>query len=210
MDFSGRALYNNLFIVKQIAGAYRRQNIDIYRAESFHDSLGSSMSISDLDHDGTLELILPIALESYRGASPTPVWTSIYKWEKNGYIEADDRFKDFYSGILLPNVDKKIEELTRGKSEAEQDLDERLMSIWVIKDKIIRLLGIDPQAGIQRAIKWTKSPNPKVRENAVITLSDIPGVEATRLLEALSADPNYSVNIRAQRGLKKRHEKGVE
>ncbi len=209
-DNSGREFYNNLYIVKQIAGGYRRQHIEINNAKEFGESLDARMAVFDLDQDGMLELILPIEIGSYRGAAPTPNWTSIYKWKRGGFIESDDRFKDFYSEILLPNVDKKIEELSRGKSEAEQDLDERLMSIWVIKDKIIRLLGIDPQAGLQRATKWANSPNPNVRENAVITLSDIPGVEATRLLEALSADPYYSVNIRAQRGLKKRSERAKE
>lgn len=209
MDYSGRAFYNNLYIVKQIAGGYRRQWISIASTETFKESLGASTVIYDLDHDGMLELILPIRIGAYRGASLTPVWTSIFKWEKYGYVEADERFKGFYEESL-PRIEKTIAELSRGKSEEAQNLDELLTTIWVIRDKIIRLLGIDPQAGLQRAIRWTKSANWVVRENAAVVFSEIPGEEAARFLGELAADPYVSVRIYAQSVLKKRGEKARE
>ncbi len=206
MDYSGRVFYNNLYIVKQLEGAYRRQWIFITSTETFKESLGASTAIYDLDHDGMLELILPIRIGAYRGASLTPVWTSIFKWEKYGYVEADERFKGFYEE-RLPRIEKTIVELSRGKSEEAQDLDELLTATWVIRDKIVRLLGRDPQAGLLRAIRWTKSANWVVRENAVVVFSEIPGEEAGRYLEELAADPYVSVRLYAQGVLKKRSEK---
>lgn len=212
--------YNNFFIVKQVEGAYRRQRIFINPADTFMESLeelrnsrrgycsicdqGCAVVISDLDHDGTLELILPMAIASYWLGNPTPLWTSIYKWEKTGYVEADEQFRGFYEDILLPDVERMIAALSRGKSEAEQDLDEELTTEWVTRDKIVRFLGRDLQAGFQRAIRWAKSADPDLRENAAITLSEIPGGEAARYVEELAVDPD---GFYAQNVLKKRCDK---
>ncbi len=79
---------------------------------------------------------------------------------------------------------------------------------WLIKDKIIRLLGGDPRTGFERAIKWAKSANPYVRQNAAIAFSEIPGEEAARHLEKLAADPCCSLLI--EYVLKKRRDKARE
>jgi hypothetical protein len=60
-----------------------------------------------------------------------------------------------------------------------------LAAEWVIKEKVIRLLGIDSRAGLQRAIKWSKSSNLNLRLNAAIILKEIPGEEAARYLREL-------------------------
>ncbi len=223
MDFSGRAFYNNLYIVKQITGAYRRQVISINNADRIIEGLdelrnspcGSfsilgKVAISDLDQDGTLELIVPIKVGGSRGSRLTPIWPSIYKWELFKYIEADERFKSFYEEILLPNIDKRIEELSRGKSEEGVGLDEELTTEWVIRDRIVRFLGRDPQAGLQRAIEWTKSDNVVVRQNAALVFSEIQGEEADRYLEKLAADPNIFVSCYSKYYHDKRREKAKE
>ena len=203
MDYSGRAFYNNFFVIKQIAGGYRYQSVFIWNAETFavssdellpgrryYDFLdkGCSVIIADLNQDGMLELILPILLGHYRGASPMPIWPGIYKWEEYGYMQADDQFSGVYEKNLLPGIDEIITVLSSDKNIAEPDLDERLAAEWVIKDKIIRLLGIDSQAGLQRAIRWSQSANRNLRENAAITLIDIPGDDATRYLNEMNLD----------------------
>ncbi len=221
MDYSGRAFYNHLFIVKQVAGAYRQQEISINSSDRFMESpdelrnsdRGSwstccTVVVSDMDHDGTLELILPIELAFYRGAKPTPLWTSINKWKKHRFIEADEQFKGFYKEILFPNVERRIEVLSSGRSEGPGPFDELSSMEWLIKDKIVRLLGGDPRTGLERAMGWAKSANPYVRQNAAIALSEIPGEEAARHLEKLAADPGCSLLI--DYILKKRREKARE
>ena len=203
MDYSGRAFYNNFSAIKQIAGAYRKQDIDIRNSDEFIEFPGSSMSILDLDHDGAQELILPISIGSYRGANLSPDWPSIYKWKKYRFIKADEQFKSFYEEILLPDIERAIEVLSRDKSEEEQDLDEKLSIDWLIRDKIVRFLGRDPHAGLQRATRWAKSANANVRENADIALKEILGKDAVSEKEAREiASSDWGVN--AEPSIKKK------
>lgn len=202
MDYSGRAFYNNFSAIKQIAGAYRKQDIDIRSSDEFREFPGSSTSILDLDHDGTQELILNVEMGSSRGASLSPDWPSIYKWKKYRFVKADEQFKSFYEG-LLPGIESVIERLSRNKSEEEQDLDEELSLEWLIRDKIIRFLGRDPQAGLQRATRWAKSANANVRENADIVLKEILGKGAVSENEARDiASSDWGVN--AEPSIKKK------
>lgn len=101
-----------------------------------------------------------------------------------------------------------IEGLSSGKYRGAGPFDEVLSMEWLIKDKIIRLLGGDPRTGFERAIKWAKSANPYVRQNAAIAFSEIPGEEAARHLEKLAADPCCSLLI--EYVLKKRRDKARE
>jgi hypothetical protein len=116
MDYSGRAFYNNFFVIKQIAGGYRYQSVFIWNAETFtvisdellpgrryYDFLdkGCSVIIADLNQDGMLELILPILL-TLSGSCSMPIWPGIYKWEEYGYMQADDQFLAVYERTSFP------------------------------------------------------------------------------------------------------------
>lgn len=182
----------------------------------WHQSLGGWMlsdldgATKDLDGDGFPELILPILLSDYRGARVMPVWTAVYKWNGEKYEEASAHFKEFYQKEVLPEVEARIREVTErarraGKTPAEYDeIDEEILSAHqLIKDKIIRVTGEDPYAGVERARAWAKSPYPYVRENAIRVFEDIPGRYFQADLEVLAADPNPIVAMSAKMALER-------
>lgn len=220
LDSSGRGFYNNLYVVKKTGPAFSYQDIFIWNAARIGESLtplreshmgslsicdqGCQVIVSDIDGDGLLELFAPILLGPYRGSSPSPLWTGIFKWESGRYSEADLQFQSFYSGVLLSHVEQRIAELSEGKAEVQQGLDQRLDLEWVIKDRILRLFGSDPRAGLERAVGWARSPDPVARQNALVELGEIPGEEARRVLQELSRDKDVRIAGEAQRLLRKR------
>jgi hypothetical protein len=221
-DFSGRAFYNNLYVVKRTGGGFRSQHIWVWMAPRITESMaelrnssrgswsicdqGCEVIMTDLDRDGLMELIVPVDIGGRRGGHPFPLWTAIFRWEEFRYVKADERFRSFYETVLLPKVEQKISELSLGKDESEQDGDEVLGVEWVVKDKIIRLLRGDPNVGLDRAIRWARHPNPNVRLNALAEFGEIPGEESRRYLEILAKDDNVRVKNYAESLTRERRE----
>lgn len=219
-DASGRAFYNTLTVVKRIGGGFRFQPIWIWSApkitESFGDlqtsargswsicENGCEVIVTDLDQDGSMELILPVGIGHSRAGAPFPLWTTIFRWEEFRYVQAEERFRSFYETVLLPKVEQKITELSRGKDESQQDRDEALGVEWVVRDKILRLLRGGPNVGLERAIRWAKHPNPNVRLNALAEFGEIPGEESLRYLEMLAKDDDTNVHTYAERLIRER------
>ncbi len=52
----------------------------------------------------------------------------------------------------------------------------RALAVAVMeRDKILRVLGRDPDAGLAEAREWMKSPDPELAEDAVVVLRDMGG-----------------------------------
>jgi len=52
----------------------------------------------------------------------------------------------------------------------------RLLAAAVMeRDKILRVLGRDPEAGLAEAREWMKRPDPELAEDAVVVLRDMGG-----------------------------------
>ncbi|MFQ6120973.1 MAG: hypothetical protein ACE5KE_13950 [Methanosarcinales archaeon] len=139
VDYSGRAFFNNLYIVKQRGQTYTYQWIFVENVGRFDEVIedlekgwrgsmtlcfrGCKMVIKDMDNDGSLELIIPIKLTEYRGARPYALWTAIYKWNGEKFQDASEQFKDFYQTVLLPKVDTRIRELEEEMRKFQSELD---------------------------------------------------------------------------------------
>jgi hypothetical protein len=153
--------------------------------------------IRDLDGDGKKELIVPSRLESQGPGgplNPTVVWPKVYRLRNAQYVDASRDFPTFYDEEIIPGVDASIEQARRKvadqrepalppagdphfvQREAEARLPQRQLAAQVMtRDKILRVLGRDPSAGLDAAREWTKSADPYVVANAVVVLRDMGG-----------------------------------
>lgn len=212
-----RAFFNSLGIYKSISDEkVPYQGIEVWMLDRLEGVL------KDLDNDGYSELILPILITEYRGVRPFALWTAIYKWNGEKFQEASEQFNYFYRTVLLPKVEHRIieleEEMRKYQSELDslrdklgqkeinyviESLEESLSAEWIIRDKIYRLLGDEPLAGLERAKQWAKSPNSNLRGNAIVVFEEIKDEESLSYLELLSQDSNSIVAWRAQQTLKK-------
>src|ERR1019366_910067 len=131
--------------------------------------------IRDLDGDGKKEIILYSYLDlAGRRADATPMWPQVYRLKGEEYIPASKDFHEFYDLEILPELDKEIAKPTH----LEPTTDELFVAaLEMQRDKILRVLGRDPNAGLEKARRWTKSDNPVMIDNAVVVLSDIGGHE---------------------------------
>lgn len=214
---TSRCFFNSLSIYKSISNEkVPYQSIEVWMLDKLDRVL------EDLDNDGYQELILPILITEYRGVRPFALWTAIYKWNGEKFQEASEQFNYFYRTVLLPKVEHRIieleEEMRKYQSELDslrdklgqkeinyviESLEESLSAEWIIRDKIYRLLGDEPLAGLERAKQWAKSPNSNLRGNAIVVFEEIKDEESLSYLELLSQDSNPIVAWRAQQTLKK-------
>ena len=94
--------------------------------------------------------------------------------------KAQQDFKDVQTSILAPNIDPN--EL---RKEARRQLERTLAGLIMCRDKILRVLGRDPNAGLAQAREWMSNPDPVMVDNARVVFQDIGGhdeeVRAARL-----------------------------
>jgi hypothetical protein len=183
----------------------------------WHQTLGGVLqeidrAIEDLDADGIAELILPIVIGRFSGQGRA-LWTAVYKWEDGKFVDASGQFKKFYQARIIPKLEAHIRELNQLRQTPQgvltpQDVqlsreihEEKLAAAWMVKDKIARVTGEDPNAGITRAQEWAKSPNKYLRENAIHVFEDINDGNSKIDLEILATDPDPFVAGSAKRAL---------
>ena len=169
-DLSGRAFFDYLAIYQQDhAGKPAVQQwIE-------GDGIGTDLSkvVRDLNHDGKHELIIPRVLFSY-STSQTFTWPAVYRRENGKYVEASRDFPAFYGKEILPSLNKHI-----GEDQAQPPPGSRPQDIAAVatmkRDKILRVLGRDPTAGLREAYQWMNSDDPQVLQCAITTFADIGG-----------------------------------
>lgn len=161
-DLSGRALYDYLAI-------YSRSNSGKVVLQQWirGDGIGSDIAkiVRDVNSDGKAELIIPARLLSYSTAE-TYAWPSVYKLEDGKYVESSRDFPDFYDNEILPRLQKQIDYSGGGASG---------IPVVMERDKILRVLGRDPSAGLEQARQWMTSNDPRVLQAAAATFQDIGG-----------------------------------
>jgi hypothetical protein len=133
--------------------------------------------IRDLGGNGQDELVIPTMLgTSWLPVIATRTWPAVYRLEDGKYVEASRDFPNFYDKEVLPQLDKEItgaqQRFDEGReSEAGVALEE------IQKDKILRILGRDPTAGLQQAYQWMNSDDSLLLQCAIATFEDIGGHE---------------------------------
>jgi len=179
-DVNGRAFYNALLIyTRDAAGRLASQEI---RGSSIQDL---PKIVRDINGDGKDELIIPTELVSHSTAATT-TYPAVYRLENGKYVEASRDFPGFYEDKALPKVTREIEDTHRdidkiGTSasplelQAKQSLQGKLADLITERDKILRLTGREPTAGLEDARKWMSSDNPDLLQDAALTFEEIGG-----------------------------------
>jgi hypothetical protein len=197
MDVNGRAFFDALLIFWRDASGKM-----IYQEVRGGRILDLGRVVRDLNGDGKKELVIPIELVSHSSAGAA-IWPAVYRLEKGKYVEASGDFPGFYEDEALPKLKSKIENTRRtmtrvGTSETPLDLEYRqslqgkLADLITERNKILRLIGRDPTAGLQDAREWMKSNDPDLLQDAAVTLKDISGHED----EARAASEAYQRTAR--------------
>lgn len=130
-------------------------------------------AIRDLNGAGKKEIALYSYLDPAGGRAAggvTPVWPQVYRLEGEKYVPASAEFPDFYQREVLPELDKEI----AGTPSIQEPV---LAALEMQRDKIQRVLGRDPNAGLEKARQWAKSDNPELIEDAKDVFLDIGGHE---------------------------------
>ena len=181
IDYSGREFYNNLAITWQESAGPRVQTITVWNMESLEGA------IQDLDGDGKPEILTQELLTPYLGSRPYAVWTSVQSLAGKEYVEASSRFPAFYRNVFLPALEKKLSELRTAQEKYGIEVTE------VALYKALRSIGQDREAGLQRALSWSRDPDPLIRIYAVAVLSDIDSAVASEALSRLAEDADKEV-----------------
>jgi hypothetical protein len=208
---ASRAFFGGPAIFKSVAGKkVRLQTLNGWMLRYLNDAL------KDLDGDGVPELLLPILLSEYRGARFMPVWTAVYKWNGEKFVDMSSQFSEFYHRDVLPEIEMQIQKASvpwqppaAGTASPEdielshQSHDEELATAWVVRDKIMRVLGEEPRAGVERAYEWARSPNENIRADAMVVFEELEDPAFTAELQVLAVDPYPSVAHGARRVLER-------
>ncbi len=146
-----------------------------------------SETFRDLNGDGKLEIVLSTAL------GVNAAWPQILRVQNGGWVDASREFPRFYDTEVLPQLEKDIGEARENVAKHQGDpkpspgplfdLAERgwrepqrlLASLLMRRDKILRVLGRDPNAGLAGAREWVKSDDPELVQDAVDVFEDIGG-----------------------------------
>jgi len=197
LDDSGRAFYNTLRIVWADGAGFRVQDLGSWNLASLAET------VADLDGDGKMELILPQELTPYLGSRPMATWRAVYRLDKNRRYKArSESFGTFYESRELPRIAKDIEQTrTNADRLSERRVSDRILVLEIERDKLHRVLGDDPEAGLPSALEWATSSDPTRRLLAVGVLSDIRLPQAQQALKVLARDAHRDVGILAERAL---------
>jgi hypothetical protein len=170
LDVNGRAFFNALMIYsRDSSGKISTREIDGWMISD----LGKV--IQDLKGDGKDELIIPTVLISYSTAE-TSTWPAVYRLENGKYVEASSEFPRYYDDKVLPQLNKEIND-ARAKVPTGLANDASVALPMMVKDKILRITGHDPTAGLQQAYQWMNSDDPRLLQDAAATFQDIGGHE---------------------------------
>jgi hypothetical protein len=191
LDISGRGYSNTLMIYsRDSAGNVNSQEIHGWKMGNFKEM------VKDLNGNGQDELIVPIELDwppgSWTPTTETPAWPAVYRLENGRYVEDSSDFSNYYDTEVLPQLDQSIT-----TAEGRGFSDALAMSI-LEKNKILRLLGRNPVAGLNQAYQWMNSDNPTLMQCAIATFGDIGSheKEVRTLQQALPAAITHEIETR--------------
>ena len=132
---------------------------------------------ADLNGDGQTETI-DFANLQYDPPSqrtkfiPNGRWPQVYRLRNGKYVEASRDFPKFYENKIVPELDKAM-----ANAPEEQSPTRYLAALIMCRDKILRVIGRDPTAGLKQAREWMTSPDPVLVDDAKSVFQDIGGHE---------------------------------
>jgi hypothetical protein len=198
VDLAGDGRYELAVIASSgpccvVVGIIRQDSAGKLSDQHFDGAGSLKDAFKDLDGDGKKELILwPEVAQpgSWTPMTATPRWPAVYRLENDKYVEASRDFPNFYDSEILPKLDHDIRRAKNPQTVAILTLE---------RDKVLRLLGRDPTAGLTHAYEWMSSGDPQMLQCAVATFRDIGGHDK-EMREAQQAIPAAFKKELAARG----------
>ncbi len=195
LDISGRGYSNTLMIYsRDSAGNVNSQEIHGWKMGNF------KQMVKDLNGNGEDELIITRELGLGGSWSPLmgmPAWPAVYRLENGRYVEDSRDFPSFYDNEILPRLNQEIGDaearITREPFQAET-----VAVAEMTRDKILRVLGRNPVAGLNQAYQWMNSDDPTLMQCAIATFGDIGSheKEVRTLQQALPAAITREIETR--------------
>jgi len=145
---------------------------------------------------------------------PHVEWPAVYRLRNGQYVEASEEFRGFYDKTVLPLISKAMDEKRNemavraaekkkhapffASTEVEyfEEPSRYLAALIMCRDKILRVLGRDPNAGLVQAREWMHSSDPVLVDDAGRVFEDIGGHEE-------EAQQAWDAALRAQEGRSK-------
>jgi hypothetical protein len=134
---------------------------------------------------------------------PGGMWPRVFRFRDGKFVEASRDFAAFYDKTIFPLIDKAMAKAQQDfkdeqtsvvapnidpnawRNDTRRQLERTLAGIIMCRDKILRVLGRDPNAGLAQAREWMTSPDPVMVDNARVVFQDIGGhdkeVQAAKL-----------------------------
>jgi hypothetical protein len=187
LDYSGRRFFNHLIVLHDDGHKIAVQEIDVWQMEAL-DGV-----VQDLDADGRSELLLRQGLTPYLGARPMASWTAVFRFSGHQLVDQSAMFPHYYE-TRISRLDHELAAL--GPSVSADPYHRGVLTIE--RDKLLRLLGLSPNAGLDSALRWARSEDPVYRVFAVAILSELDGEAAFSTLRALVDDSNSEVAAHAR------------
>jgi hypothetical protein len=148
------------------------------RREAFVGATTLADTIRDLNGDGRYELVIwkPVVAND---AQAKYYWPAAYRLKDGKYVAASADFPGFYDKEVLPKLAKEIAKTQADARTAAPPGDnpqaERAAGLVMERDKILRVLGRNPTAGLQQAYQWLNSDDPYLLQDAAVTFKDVGG-----------------------------------
>jgi hypothetical protein len=186
VDYSGRRFFNNLLILHDDDGRLTVQKIRVWNMESLDGA------VQDLDGDGRIEILLRRNLTPYLGARPTAAWTAVFSFDGSSWVDQSAVFPQLYDSQVLPGIERELAApATNDSGIAVGDYRKDLLTIE--RDKVLRVLGRSPAAGLDWALSLAGSENPVRRIFALSILTEMGGPAAASALKVLGEDRDPEV-----------------
>jgi hypothetical protein len=194
IDESERGYFNELDIYSPgSADELKIQEIEGWEMGPF------KKMVRDLNGDGVDELVIPKEFGggTWQPTAGTPGWPAVYRLENGRYVEDSRDFPSFYDNEILPRLNQEI-----GDAEARITREPFQAATVAVaemtRDKILRVLGRNPVAGLNHAYQWMNSNNPILMQCAMATFGDIGGheKEVRTLQQALPAAVTHEIETR--------------
>jgi hypothetical protein len=165
--------------------------------ELYSGAEGELEKVEDLGKDGKIELVLDTGSGSIQGQCHAS-WMAIYAWSGTSYNNVSDQFKDLYRQ-RLDAITKALANPGRVAGSDDHSVNDK-ECLMAEAAAIQRFLGISTDAGIDQALRLTKSPNRTERQFGTELLQQIGSPIARKNLEVLAKDPDYGVASYARSG----------
>src|ERR1700689_4124842 len=152
----------------------------------------------DANGDGVTEVINLDALAYHPPPQrtkfiPGGTWPRVFRLRDGKYVEASRDFAAFYDKTIFPLIDRAMAKARQDfkddqtstlapnidpndfRNQIRRQLERTLAGITMGRDKILRVLGRDPNAGLAQARDWMTSADPVMVDNARVVFQDIGG-----------------------------------